>query len=207
MYWGFIAEVHENTTVTEYPKDCLISGIYFFKFEDLKKGDAVIIRKGDGTALARFGDSLTTRESFVGKANGLYSKIGAELIPMSYWDTDKPISGTTRVLVEPALTGSMKPFIPKDRHVLVAVTLGSSYEKLERGQVVIFCSPPKMFIIHRLVAHFADGRWTTQGDNNYSWMGRDGRDRVPVTPDLFIAVAHKIVDLPKPASTAIVVTN
>jgi len=232
-FLSIVAEIHGNTSIPEYPEDCLVKGAYLFPFDDLQNNHVVIVRKDDGsTVLAKFakficGNGGVTKDNFIAVACGVYDtvKIGPEPIPLSFWETDKPIPGTTRILVEPGLTGSMYPMIPKDHKVLMTVTLGVPYKSLRSGGIVIYwSSSAKTFPLHRLVAHFSGERWTTQGDNcaflpkvgywtkagvayTPTIKGKGGIDSIPMTPATYVAVAHRVVTDPTKLTTGTLVAN
>ncbi len=172
-----LAEIHGNHNVRwdvygEYNEDCLVRGRYLLPLEYLRDGDVVIVRKGDSTALAVFGKDPVTQDNYIAKAEGVYSKIGHDPIPLSYWGSDTDyIPGTTRVLEE--FGGkSMIPVLPE--HAILTLTLGYPYDELkklkEKNKMVIVtfwdAASDGGFTTHVLDIHFSNGTWTTQGVNN-----------------------------------------
>lgn len=202
--WAMLAEVHNNPSG---PRHAIIRGSYLFKYEDLKNGDAVIIRKDDGsTAMSVAGLPDVSRETYVAKADGVYAPITPEPIPVSFWGSEGSLPGTVRVLVETSGT-SMLPSTPE--RAIVAVVLGYPYGKLRGGQPVVFWnSHTNGFTDHELVARFGD-RWTTQGSNcallprassvsvsggvvtTTTWM-KGGRDPIPMTPLTYVGAVGRV---------------
>ena len=235
-----LAEIHGNHNVRwdvygEYNEDCLVKGEYLLPLEYLQKDDVVIVRKGDSTALAVFGKDPVTQDNYIAKAEGVYSKIGHDPIPLSYWGSDTDyIPGTTRVLEESG-GKSMIPVLPE--HSILTLTLGYPYDKLkklkekEKMVIVTFwdAASGRGFTTHALDSYFSNGSWTTQGVNNaglptYFSMERRGdassyvtivhesysrgKDPYPLTRSTYIGVIHKVwKDLTVPSQNIVALSS